>query len=199
MQSDTPLVEIIRDYLVRLSALEESESAVADSSQPLTPDSSPGPALWPRTRVTTEESAALIDRFEPFAELLYLMARSDGAIDNDETSVVIGALRALTNGKVSSHHRAEIQERMEARVAGRESEARMDLLCAQLSLKKSDAELALTLASAVAVADHEVSPEESDFLSQLAINLGLSSERARELLQGCKISLAQRDAKLNQG
>lgn len=165
MEFDTPLVRTLRDHLLGLAR----------------------PSLVPRDPNAPEhgespEERAILERFEPFAELLYLLTRADGHVDEAEKRAVLGAFRALTGGRVSSGALARVEGRLEKRRLAEGTPARLEAACSTLSMNRDDAELALTLASAVALSDEVLAPDESDFLESLSGMLGVPERRFQALL-----------------
>lgn len=164
---DTPIISDVRDHLLRLSRT---------SFEPTHGGR--------RAREGSPEEDAVIDRFRPFAELFLLVAAADGTIDDAERAVILGAFRGLTGGRVRSSTLETLEREIQAVIAASDTVARLEGVCAHLAGDRQDAELAFTLASAVALADENVDPSEVELLRTLASWLSIREDRAIELLCG---------------
>lgn len=166
MKLDAPLLLQLRDHLLDLSA---------QSVRP----------LHGRTVavVASPEERAVLDRFRPFAELFYLVAVSDGRIDAEERAVMEGAFRVLTDGRVRDEALKRLAAELEETWANDAVDARLESVCSWLASDSGDAELAITLASAVALANKELAPEEGELLKKLATWLHLPDERIARLFE----------------
>ena len=169
MDADTPAVRNLREHLLRL----------ATHSIP------PGVGAT-RAREHSPEEDAVLRRFAPFAELLYLVAASDGTTHPDERGIILGAFRALTGGRVSGQRLRELEVVIRERLETSEPEVLLEEVASDLALQRQDAELAFSLAAAVVVADRMIHPEEEAFLSVLGDWLHIRPERAHLLLSGAK-------------
>lgn len=163
---DTPRIRELRDHLIDLSV---------QSIRPLHGGT--------KTSSASPEERAVLERFRPFAELFYLVAWSDGEVDSEERAVMMGAFRALTSGRVSTATLEELEATLAERCRGCSLEERLESICSELSADREDAELAFTLASAVALANQNIAREERAFLKQLATWLHLSPERIAQLFE----------------
>jgi tellurite resistance protein len=128
------------------------------------------------------EEAAVLDRFRPFAELFMLVAMADGQIDRNEHAVILGAFRSLTGGRVRGQSLEHLERELREKLAEEDPLDRLEIVCAALARDRREAELALTLASAVAVADSRVHPTEKTLLLTLAKWLRLPAESVSALL-----------------
>lgn len=166
MNVDTPLIHRLRAHLLGLSrhSIPPQHGATAAS------ESSP-------------EEAAVIERFRPFAELFYLVATADGHVDTQERAVMVGAFRALTGGRVRGNTLEALHRELQTLVENQGTESRLEAVCAHLAADREEAELAFTLASAVALADHDFDASEQSLLKQLASWLGISASRIRLLVE----------------
>ncbi|HSN29781.1 MAG TPA: hypothetical protein VLT45_26015 [Kofleriaceae bacterium] len=102
-----------------------------------------------------------------------LVAGADDKSDADEDSV-LGEIAGHLGPPVPNVYAGDDLERLE----------KIREIGGQLS-SQGTRELAYTLAYAVAVADLELAPAESEFLADLAVALGLSDDRAAELAALC--------------
>lgn len=168
MDLNTPLIMRLRAHL-----LDVAPPSIAPPAFDSTPTA--------RLPVSPEEDA-VVDRFRPFAQLFYLVASSDGAIDADERHVMRGAFEALTGGRVGRERLLALEAELVSRAATRDRDELMESVCSSLSHDREDAELALTLAAVVAYADRHVDPKEEALLDQLASWMGISRHRATVLL-----------------
>jgi tellurite resistance protein len=131
--------------------------------------------------LSMEESAAL-SRVEPLAETMFLMVAADGSIANQERDALRGAVRGLSDNLLRTGTINVMLENFEKRLQDHGRDERLREIAEELAELPSDAESAFTLAAAVALADDEVHDEEQAFINQLAEWLGISAERAGELL-----------------
>ena len=131
--------------------------------------------------LSMEETTALT-RIEPFAETMFLMVAADGKIAAEERDALRGAVRGLCNDLLRSGTINVMLENFEQRLQEHGRDERLREIAEELSEHPSDAESAFTLAAAVALADDDVADEEQDFINQLADWLGITSERASEIL-----------------
>jgi len=139
----------------------------------------PAPAPAP---TATPELWALAERVRPFAEVMYLVLAADGDISERERNVLRGALRSLTEGALSSTALDEMLAQFERSRAREGVELRLDYLASALYLDRSDARLALGLATAAADADRGVGVQEREVISALAERLGIGKSELAELL-----------------
>jgi tellurite resistance protein len=124
------------------------------------------------------------DVLDAVAEAMYLMISADGVIAEAEREVLRGALRELTVGAMRSALIEQLLTGFEAAKAKEGQEARMNAVASVLAERPEAAEAAFVLSAAVAFADNEIADEENDVLNGFAEKLGISSERAEELLDG---------------
>lgn len=131
--------------------------------------------------LSADEQAAL-NRVDPLAETAFLMMAADGSIRESELDAIRGAIRSLTNQQLRSGTIQVMLETYQRNLIEQGREARLREIAEQLAEDSGEAEGAFALAAAVALADDEVCEEEIDFLNQLAEWLGISSDRANQLL-----------------
>ena len=139
------------------------------------------PALAP-PQAATPEQWALAERVRPFAEVMYLVLAADEDISERERDVLRGALRSLTEGALSSSALDEMLHEFEDNRAREGLELRLDYLASMLYLDRSDARLALGLATAAADADSGVGPQERAVITSLAERLGIRHSELAEML-----------------
>jgi tellurite resistance protein len=113
---------------------------------------------------------------------MLLVMTADTEITERERSVVRGAIRSLTDGRVGTALVDRMLGQLEAAVHDQGRAACLEQVAAQLSVNADDSELAFALGAAVAFADDEVHPSERATLSELSELLGIPARRARELL-----------------
>jgi tellurite resistance protein len=171
MNFDSALIRTLRDHLLGLAK---------HSIVPRDPAGRPGSE--------TPEVEAIIERFDPFAELLFLVTHEDGVVTEPERATILGAFRALTGGRVSPSRLEGIEADLDARRRREGKGARLEAACTKLSLNRDDAELAFTLANAVALADRELHAQETEMLEQLSDLLGVTSQRFDALVESSRQS-----------
>lgn len=145
--------------------LDDSMKACADAS----------PDAWP--------ASALLRRLSPFLELLHLMMISDGTCDTSERQLLQGAARTLGGADLSFATIETLLTAFDANLAAEGPEARLEAIASLLCADRLDAEAAFTLTATMATADGTVDVQEHAVLRELAQVLGISNQRARELLQ----------------
>lgn len=128
--------------------------------------------------------SALTHRVAPFCEVLYLMMVADGACDVAERGVLIGVARTLSGDQLSAQQIDAMLAEFEAGYLCEGVEARLESVTAWLSADRDDAEAAFTLAAVMAIADEHVDSREDQVLSELAELLGISEQRAADLVAG---------------
>lgn len=167
MDVDTTLMRVLRDHLLDLAPA---------SVRPRDPAG--------RASADSPEEEAILGRFLPFAELMFLVSKADGGVHGKERSATLGAFVALTDGRLPR----SALERVERIAADREKrdgwEVRVQRVCADLATNREDAELAFTLATAVALADDVTEESEQTLLEFIAESLGISPRRRDQLLVG---------------
>jgi len=171
MNVDTPLMRILRNHLLELAPL---------SIRPRDPAG--------RAAAESPEEAAILERFYPFAELLFLIAGADGHVDAKERAATLGAFVALTDGRLPRSTLERIERAVVERARRDGWELRLHRVCSDLSADRDDAELAFTLATAVALSDEVTADEELARLAFVAEALGISPRRMDVLLRGSRNS-----------
>lgn len=135
-----------------------------------------------RAGLLSLEEQMAIARVEPLGEIMYLMMAADGDVADVERDVLRGAIRGLTDDGVRSGTLKVMLERFERDALAYGRDARLAELTSLLVDDRAGAEGAFVLAAAVAFADGEIRPEESDVIDTLAARLAISEERANQLL-----------------
>lgn len=165
MNIDSPTIRRLRDMLLARAKL---PGTVGDDSHGALDETSP-------------EVAALIERVSPICEALYLMMMADGQLHANERETIRGVISALTGG-LSSQTVDSMLARYAVAVAKEGQPERLLRVTAMLSADREDAETALALAAAVAVADGSVATAEESLLLELSESLGISCKRAAVIL-----------------
>jgi tellurite resistance protein len=127
--------------------------------------------------------SALAERVRPFAEVMYLVLAADREITDRERDLLRGALRSLTDDALSTVAMGQMLQEFERDRDRDGVEVRLDYLASTLYRDRSDARLALGLASAAAAADRGIGPEERELIKSLGERLGVSRSELQELLQ----------------
>lgn len=143
---------------------------------------SPAYAALARAGLLTEQEQIVLDRVDPVAETLYLVMAADGKIEPAERDAVRGAVRGLTDSILHDGTIDVMMEHYEKALASEGREARLQSVAERLKGHPSEAEAAFSMAAAVALADDEVSDEERQLVSQLAVWFGITLERAGAML-----------------
>jgi uncharacterized tellurite resistance protein B-like protein len=150
------------------------------------------PSLLPGRRkpaAGSQETETLLRRIAPFLELLYLMMVADGTCDERERRLLRGVARTFGGGEVSSATVDQLLVEFDANKVAEGVEGRLETIANGLSADRLDAEAAFTLTAAMAVADNTLPETEQALLGQLAKVLGISANRARELVEHNPLSV----------
>jgi uncharacterized tellurite resistance protein B-like protein len=145
------------------------------------------PRAWSKGSVRPEAAAAY-ERIRPFAEAMYLVMSSDGALDERERNALRGALRSLTSGALGTSAMESMLEEFEQLLARDGLEARLDDVASMLYAEPEDRELALALSATVASVDDHRDAMELHTIAALRERLGVSEERLEALLSGSRDS-----------
>ncbi|HET9954297.1 MAG TPA: TerB family tellurite resistance protein [Polyangiaceae bacterium] len=135
-----------------------------------------------RQGLLSPEELTALARVEPVAELMFLMMAADGNVHELERDALRGAIRGLAGDTLRSGIIQVMLESFEERLRNQGRLQRLHELAEELSEERADAESAFTLAAAIALADDHVADAENEFLNQVAEWLGLSTERANQVL-----------------
>ena len=125
----------------------------------------------------------LYSRLRPIAEAMYLVMAADAQIADPERAALRGALRILTEGKLSSAAMEAMLAEFGGDLAREGRELRLDHVAAALYGDAADVELALALVAAVSLADGHATEAEYATIEALADRLGLGPDRVRALVE----------------
>ncbi len=128
------------------------------------------------------EEQAAVRSIGPVVEMMFLMMAADGAVGEDERTVIRGAVRELSENYVRSSTLDVMLEGYQANLASQGQADRLKHVAETLGDDVPGAESAFVLAAAVAFADEDVHDSENDLLNRFAELAGISEERANELL-----------------
>jgi tellurite resistance protein len=138
----------------------------------------------------TVEMLNITAEYGTLCEAMYLMMSADGAVGTQEREVLKGALRNLSGDVVRT---AQIETMLDAaakRVEEEGRDARMKDVVGSLHADPARAEVAFVLAAAIAFADNAIADEENETLNTLAEGLGISEDRANQLLDDVEKDLS---------
>lgn len=121
-------------------------------------------------------------RVAPFVETMYLAMMADGAATAEEMVAVTSAARILTDGLLQEAQLEQLLAHCAAVASEHGVSSRLQMLGARLCADRMDRETAFSLAAAVAMADKQLDPRESELISDVAEWYGISSRRLGELL-----------------
>lgn len=133
--------------------------------------------------VSTPYQQAVLERFAPFAETMYLMMLIDKHADSVELDAITGAMQILTDGALNSDDLNDIFKRSARETKAHGVEGRLQFIGAKLSADRVDRETAFSLAAAMAIADNKLERVEVSLMESIAEWYGISSKRCHELLQ----------------
>jgi tellurite resistance protein len=135
-----------------------------------------------REGMLSNEEVLALNRVDPLAETMFLMMAADGKLTSSEHDAVRGGIRGLTDSVLRTGTINVMLENYQRRLEQEGREERLHQIAETIAEEPSEAEGAFALAAAVALADDAVADEENAFINQLAQWLGLSPERASEIL-----------------
>lgn len=141
------------------------------------------PSSWSGNSAPPEAQAAY-QRIRPFAEAMYLVMAADGHLDERERIALRGALRSLTAGVLGTSAMESMLSEFERLLAVQGLELRLDDVASRIYGEPEDRELALALASTVAVVDDRMDSAEQRTIEALAERLGIGKQRLESLLGG---------------
>ncbi|MEZ5571411.1 MAG: hypothetical protein R3E64_05240 [Halioglobus sp.] len=163
MNINTTTIRRLRDGLVQRGNSANTEA----SNQDL-------PALYQQ---------AVLERFAPFAETMYLMMLIDEHADSVELDAIVGAMQILTDGALNHDVLNQVFKRCARETKQHGVEGRLQFIGAQLCADRVDRETAFSLAAAVAIADNKLERVEASLMKSIAEWYGISTKRCHEILQ----------------
>lgn len=140
-------------------------------------------SLVPRPLAQGGTAQALYDRLRPLAEAVFLVITADGHIDERETELLRGTLRALTAGQLGGAALDAMLKEFHVALQREGREMRLDRVASEVYGDREDVELMVSLVGAAAVASGISEPAEHEVIAQLGERLGLSNARLRELIK----------------
>lgn len=147
--------------------------------------------VLPNTKLpaSTLELLHVASGYGALCEAMYIMMAADGRVLTVEREVLKGALRELSDDTVRGVHIEAMIDAASKRLVVEGRELRLQAVVDSLQQDPVKAEVALVLAAAIAYADDDFAPEESDLLNELASRLGVPDARMSELLGELAIDL----------
>jgi uncharacterized tellurite resistance protein B-like protein len=127
-------------------------------------------------------SDANLLRARPFGVVMYLVMVASADSHESEVAALRGALRTLTGGRMSGASVDAFIAELDERVRGEGLASCMERAASALVGSAEDAELALSLAAAMAAADGEVDEAEHAAVLEFADLLGIGAKRRAALL-----------------
>ena len=124
-----------------------------------------------------------IDRFCPFAEIMFLVAMADGHEDPAELAALRGAMHLLTDNQLNDETLTDIYQRCRHDASEFGVQRCLERIGSQLARDRLDRETAFSLAAAVALADDTLDGTEAALMGDVAEYLGISGSAAKRLLQ----------------
>ncbi len=135
------------------------------------------------------ELAVVSAEYGPLCDAMYLMMSADGDVSGEEREVLKGALRNLSNDEVRSVQIEAMLDSAKQRIAAKGRDAMFHEIMETLHEDSARAEVTFVLAAAIAFADNAVADEENELLNTFAEGLGISEERANQLLDSVEQDL----------
>ena len=162
MNIDTATIQRLRDALLDAGRAEQGD---------------------PDINASVDHRQQTIDRFSPFAEIMFLVAMVDGHEDPAELDALRGAMLLLTANQLSDETLTDIYQRCKHDVSELGAQRCLERIGSLLTRDRQDRETAFSLAAAVALADNELHGEEMALMGDVAEYLGISNSAAKRLLQ----------------
>jgi uncharacterized membrane protein YebE (DUF533 family) len=128
------------------------------------------------------ETMSMTLTYGPLTEVMYLMMRADGEVDQAERDVIRGALRELDD-RIHTPHVDRMIEDAAAAFERDGGPTRIRTVATAMVEDPVQGEVAFVLASAVAFADSRIAPEENTLLNDLAEALDIDDARSEELMR----------------
>jgi uncharacterized tellurite resistance protein B-like protein len=125
---------------------------------------------------------ALATELWPLMRAMYVMMTSDGQVANAEQEVLRGALKTLSDDRISGESADTLLIRAQTYVREYGVAATLRDVAGELRDDPERGEIAFVLCAAVAFADHTIADQENDTLQMFAECLGISEERGNLLL-----------------
>ena len=141
------------------------------------------------TSPEASELALVSAEYGPLCDAMYLMMSADGDVSGEEREVLKGALRNLSNDEVRSVQIEAMLDSAKQRIAASGRDAMFHAIMETLHDDTARGEVTFVLAAAIAFADNAVADEENELLNTFAEGLGISEERANELLDSVEQDL----------
>jgi len=127
-------------------------------------------------------ASVLYGRLRPIAEAMYLVMTADSHVGEQERDALRGALRLLTEGRLSSAALEAMLAEFRHGLERDGREVRLDSIASELYGDRDDVELALMLVAAAAVADGRKGDAELETITSLAERLSVPPERLQTLI-----------------
>ena len=128
------------------------------------------------------EEQAAVRSIDPVVEMMFLMMAADGDIGEQEYTVIRGAVRELTENYVRTTTLNVMLDGYKELLEKEGQKSRVEDIAGRLGDDVAGCESAFVLAAAVAFADEVIEDQENELLNTFAEAVGLSEERANELL-----------------
>lgn len=152
----------------------------------------PSQAFPPGSTPETIEWINMQTEYGPLCEAMFLMMSADNEVSDSEREVLKGALRNLSGDTLRGVHIEKLLAEAKEKVDGEGREKRMAAVIDGLKGDPARSEVAFVLAAAIAFADNAIADEENDVLNDFAEGLGISEDRADQLLDSVDEDLADR-------
>src|SRR5450432_2818758 len=145
----------------------------------------------PGSTPETIEASTIAAEYGPHCEAMYLMMSADNDVSDAEREALKGALRNLSGDTLRSKN---IETLLKEAIEVIESQGREKRTAHVVEPLKGDAgraEVAFVLAAPIAFADNAIADEENETLNAFAEGLGISDDRAEQLLDDVDADLAE--------
>ncbi|MFO0661446.1 MAG: TerB family tellurite resistance protein [Polyangiaceae bacterium] len=162
--------------------IERLRDTLRDSGQREAQVVSPAFETLARAGLLSESEKAAVKQIQPLAEIMYLTMAADGVVLEIERDVMRGAIIGLSNGEINAGTVTVLLEGFAKNLTHASRDERLTEVCDALKKDVAGAEGAFVLSAAIAFADDAIVEEEQEFINKLAGMLGISENRAQQLL-----------------
>lgn len=139
--------------------------------------------LQPDVVVSEQTLDAVMQRIEPFAEIMYLVMAADLDFAAAEKSILLNALSLLCDHAIPTTHLESLIDGIHQREPADEAiEQHIQLAAARIGSVREDREVAFLLAAVIAMADSHVEDVERQVVQWVREYLGISRSRMAQLL-----------------
>jgi tellurite resistance protein len=138
--------------------------------------------VFPSAAPNVVEAIGIMEEYGALCEVMFLVMVAERRMLNVQRSLLRGALDVLSSGRVRTAHMEAMLDAASKRLAEDGFEKRCQRVVDSLRDDPVRAETTLVLATAVAAADGEVTPEEQALLDRFVKDMGVDQARLGNVL-----------------